>query len=133
LAILLVAMGAMMVLAVWLIERSLVFYRTPSQLRHDIAEGQLRPGEWFRLGGQVTSFVVNPEDSTQITLVVSDGSTHWTVHFHGLLPPMFRVGQGVVAEGSLNPAATHMQAEQLLTKHDEYYRPPQQAPSKSHF
>ena len=92
------------------------FFRTPGQLAADPP----REGERFRLGGLVEEgSVVRNGDSVSFT--VTDGSAEVTVSFTGLLPDLFREGQGVIATGRLEGGT--FTASEVLARHDESYMP----------
>ncbi len=111
----LVGAGAALVLTA--VEDSLVFFYTPADLaERDIAEDQL-----FRLGGLVEAGSVQQTGTTTL-FRVTDLTRTVSVSFTGVLPDLFREGQGVVAEGNLGPDGTFM-ASQVLAKHDETYMP----------
>lgn len=96
----------------------ITFFTTPS----DIAGKAPEPGQRIRLGGMVADgSVVKGADGT-VTFVVTDGGASLPVSFKGLLPDLFREGQGVVTEGSLDENG-HFQADTVLAKHDENYMP----------
>lgn len=111
----LVGAGAALVLTA--VEDSLVFFYTPA----DLAEREIAGGQLFRLGGLVEAGSVRQSGSTT-TFRVTDLTRTVPVSFTGVLPDLFREGQGVVAEGSLQPDGTFV-ASQILAKHDETYMP----------
>ncbi len=111
----LVGAGAALVLTA--VEDSLVFFYTPA----DLVEREIAGGQLFRLGGLVEAGSVRQSGSTT-TFRVTDLTRTVPVSFTGVLPDLFREGQGVVAEGSLQPDGTFM-ASQVLAKHDETYMP----------
>lgn len=92
------------------------FFRAPSQL----AEHPPRPGERFRLGGLVEEGSV-VRDGEAVRFVVTDGGASVPVSFSGLLPDLFREGQGVIATGSLD--GDTFAATEVLARHDESYMP----------
>ena len=98
------------------LEDSIVFFHAPSDIRE-----QAQPGEKVRMGGLVAegSFT-QAQDGTHI-FDVTDGVEAVEVSYKGLLPDLFREGQGVVVEGTLT--ATGFSASQVLAKHDENYMP----------
>lgn len=104
-------------------EDSLVFFRSPS----DLAESPMPAGRNFRLGGLVAEGSVVKE-GVEIRFVVTDLAEEVPVHFRGLVPDLFREGQGVVAEGQLNEQGVFV-ASNVLAKHDENYMPPEVAES----
>lgn len=96
---------------------SLVFFYTPSEL----SEKAVKPGQRVRLGGLVAEGSVE-KDGTTVRFLVTDLSAELPVVYVGILPDLFREGQGVVAEGSLLPDGS-LQATSVLAKHDENYMP----------
>jgi cytochrome c-type biogenesis protein CcmE len=97
---------------------SVVFFNSPS----DVAEKHIAPGTRIRLGGLVkTGSVVHSED-LKIRFDVTDGSHEIAVAYQGVLPDLFREGQGVVAEGALDGSGLFA-ADTILAKHDETYMP----------
>ncbi len=96
----------------------IVFFRTPAEL----AERPPAPGERLRLGGLVESGSV-VRNGDRVTFVVTDTAASLPVTYRGLLPDLFREGQGVVAEGSLGSDGVFL-ADTVLAKHDENYMPP---------
>ena len=95
----------------------IVFFYSPS----DIATRQVVPGQAIRLGGLVKdgSWVRNGDSNV---FVVTDGKSDLTANYTGILPDLFREGQGVVAEGSMTPDGKFV-ATNVLAKHDENYIP----------
>jgi cytochrome c-type biogenesis protein CcmE len=97
---------------------SIVFFNSPT----DVVEKNLKPGVRFRLGGLVkTGTVVRGEDLA-VRFALTDGNREITVAYKGILPDLFREGQGVVTEGTLDQAGTFT-ADAVLAKHDENYMP----------
>lgn len=100
---------------------SLVFFFTPSQLYIKIEEARFDPEREIRLGGLVkTGSIVAREDGS-IRFTVTDLTREIDVEYRGLLPTLFREGQGVVASGKITN--NHMVASEILAKHDENYMP----------
>jgi cytochrome c-type biogenesis protein CcmE len=118
LAILMTAVG----LVLFALQDSIVFFHTPS----DIAEKPVAPGQRFRLGGLVAAGSVKRGEGAKIDFVVTDTLKEIPVSYEGVLPDLFREGQGVVAEGKLTPDG-HFVADTVLAKHDETYMPPEVA------
>ena len=117
--LLLLLAGLVIALSLYALKQNINLFYTPTQL----AEQHLTPGRIFRLGGQVKKGTVKQnEQQYWVTFVVSDASHHVRVEYQGVLPDLFREGQSVVVEGSLDHAGI-MQAKQVLAKHDEQYRP----------
>ncbi len=118
LAILGLAVGLVLVA----LRDTLVFFHTPS----DVVEKQLAAGQRFRLGGLVGEGSVKKGADGEVSFVVTDSIKSLNVRYRGVLPDLFREGQGVVAEGKL-VAADLFQADSVLAKHDETYMPPEVA------
>jgi cytochrome c-type biogenesis protein CcmE len=94
-----------------------------------VAEGQVKPGQHFRLGGMVTEGSVKREPgSLEVRFRVTDFNHEIPVIFTGVLPDLFREGTGVVAHGQLRNDGTFV-ADEVLAKHDEKYMPPEVAKS----
>jgi len=118
LVVLSVAVG----LVLYAMRDSIVFFYSPS----DVAKLEVAPGQRFRLGGLVETGSVERGHGTTIRFAVTDGAKALPVTFTGVLPDLFREGQGVVAEGKLTPDGT-FDADTVLAKHDETYMPPEVA------
>ncbi len=100
-----------------------VFFMAPS----DVQAGEIEPGRQFRLGGLVVDkSVVKNADGLTVEFVITDMANEVPVRFKGLLPDLFREGQGVIAEGRLDDSGTFV-ANSVLAKHDENYMPPEVA------
>jgi len=116
--------GALVVLAIAVglvlnaLRDSIVFFSTPQM----VAEKQIPAGKRFRLGGLVEPGSLVRGDHLAVTFKISDGSNTLPVAYKGILPDLFREGQGVVAEGALDNAGV-FKADTVLAKHDETYMP----------
>lgn len=99
------------------VEDSLVFFYTPS----DLAERPAPPENLFRLGGLVEEGSVRADGATTY-FIVTDLNRTIQASYTGVLPDLFREGQGVVAEGTLGPDG-NFTASEVLAKHDETYMP----------
>ncbi|MGB3864450.1 MAG: cytochrome c maturation protein CcmE [Xanthobacteraceae bacterium] len=116
--------GALVVLAIAValvlngLRDSIVFFSTPQM----VAEKHIPPGRRFRLGGLVEPGSLERGDNLAVTFKIADGSTSLPVAYKGILPDLFREGQGVVAEGALDDAGV-FRADTVLAKHDETYMP----------
>ncbi len=97
---------------------TIVFFRSPSE----IAAERTAPGTRLRLGGLVKDGSVVKADNTHVRFVVTDGGADVAVNYVGLLPDLFREGQGVIAEGVMVPDGS-FRADSILAKHDENYMP----------
>jgi cytochrome c-type biogenesis protein CcmE len=100
---------------------NIVFFFSPSQL----AEKHVPADRRFRVGGLVENDSVHKEGS-EVRFRVTDLKGSVEVVYRGLLPDLFREGQGVIAEGSLGPDGI-FSAREVLAKHDEKYMPPEVA------
>jgi cytochrome c-type biogenesis protein CcmE len=97
---------------------NLVFFYSPSEL----AEKSVRPNQRVRIGGLVETQSLQRQDGRRVSFRVTDGKSDIPVTFDGMLPDLFREGQGVVAEGRLGPDGVFI-ASNVLAKHDEKYMP----------
>ena len=100
------------------LKESIVFFSSPT----DVVEKHIKPGTRIRVGGLVKQGSVWRGDSLAVRFEVTDGKRTIPVAYQGLLPDLFREGQGVVAEGTLDSAGT-FRADSVLAKHDETYMP----------
>ena len=107
------------------VEDSLIFFYTPS----DLAARPAAPDNRFRLGGLVEKGSVRSKGKTTF-FNVTDMNRTISVIYTGVLPDLFREGQGVVAEGTLDPDG-RFTASQILAKHDETYMPKEVADALS--
>ena len=113
--------------ATWLalnaFNQNLMFFFSPSE----VASGKAPTAHPFRIGGLVaTDSVKRKPDGLTTSFVVTDNAKSVTVEYTGILPDLFREGQGIVAMGQLNPNGTFI-ASEVLAKHDENYMPPEVA------
>ncbi len=97
---------------------AIVFFNSPS----DIKEKHVAAGTRVRIGGLVKDGSVQRGDNMRIRFEVTDGKNDVPVTFQGIVPDLFREGQGVVAEGKIEPGGT-LDADTVLAKHDERYMP----------
>ncbi len=105
-------------------EESIVFFQSPS----DVASKALEPGKRFRLGGLVAEGSLRRGEGTTVRFEVTDNAKSVAVSYTGILPDLFREGQGVVSEGALDGSGIFI-ADTVLAKHDETYMPPEVAAS----
>lgn len=102
---------------------NLLYFYSPTQ----IAAGEAPEGKKFRLGGLVSTGSVKREPGQlEVRFEVSDMKERLDVSYTGVLPDLFREGQGVIAYGVLMPDGT-FRADEVLAKHDENYMPPEVA------
>ncbi len=100
------------------LEDTIVFFYGPTE----VVEKKIVPGTRFRLGGLVKEGSVKRGESKTIRFAVTDLNTSLPVVYVGILPDLFREGQGVVTEGRLNQQGV-FEADSVLAKHDENYMP----------
>ena len=97
---------------------SIVFFSTPAA----VAEKHIPAGKRFRLGGLVQPGSLVRGDNLAVKFQIGDGSATLPVSYQGILPDLFREGQGVIAEGALDSSGV-FRADTVLAKHDETYMP----------
>ena len=114
----LVVLGIAAALVLNALRDSIVFFSTPMM----VSEKHILPGQRFRLGGLVQTGSLVRGDNLAVKFNVADGSATLPVAYTGILPDLFREGQGVVAEGALDNSGV-FQADTVLAKHDETYMP----------
>ncbi|HEX8665741.1 MAG TPA: cytochrome c maturation protein CcmE [Beijerinckiaceae bacterium] len=114
LGVLAVALG----LVLYAMRDSIVFFHAPA----DVEAKGVQPGTRFRLGGLVKEGSIRRGENQQVSFEVVDAKSAIPVRYQGLLPDLFREGQGVVAEGVLEASGT-FRADTVLARHDETYMP----------
>ena len=119
-AALLLAGGVGAWLVVGALRDNVLYFYSPS----DVAVKHVEPGVAFRVGGLVEKASVRHGAGADVHFVVTDGARAVPVDFEGVLPALFREGQGVVATGALDARGT-FNATEVLAKHDEKYMPPE--------
>jgi cytochrome c-type biogenesis protein CcmE len=117
--------GAAAAFALTAFKDNLLYFYTPS----DVSAGKAPIDRTFRIGGMVPegSFKREP-GSMEARFVLTDFHNDVTVSYTGVLPDLFREGQGVIARGRMGPSGLFV-AEEVLAKHDENYMPPAVAES----
>ena len=105
-------------LVLYAMRDGIVFFYTPAA----VAEKGIKPGTRFRLGGLVKEGSVSRATGQEIAFDIMDAQQSLRVQYTGLLPDLFREGQGVVAEGTLDASGV-FKADTVLAKHDETYMP----------
>lgn len=111
-------------LVLYALSGSITLFHSPT----DVMEKNLQPGQRFRLGGLVEAGSVRRGETMQVRFSVTDGRTSIPVSYRGVLPDLFREGQGVVTEGVLEPGG-QFRADSVLARHDETYMPKEVADS----
>jgi len=117
----LAVIGVAVGLVLFAFQDNLVFFHTPT----DVVEKDLAVNKRFRLGGLVEEGSVE-RDGLTTRFRITDTARTVQVVYKGMLPDLFREGQGVVSQGSLNQNRTFV-ATEVLAKHDENYMPPEVA------
>ena len=111
------------VLALTAFEENLLYFYSPT----DVKAGKAPDSHAFRVGGLVVDgSVMREPDSLKVQFDVTDNEETMTVEYTGILPDLFREGQGIVAMGSMNDSGMFV-ADEVLAKHDENYMPPEVA------
>ncbi len=118
----LAVLGLALGLVLFALKDTITYFKTPS----DIAASPVEPGQRFRLGGLVANGRVKRGQGLDVEFKVTDTLKSVTVSYRGVLPDLFREGQGVVTEGRLG-ADGRFVADSVLAKHDETYMPPEVA------
>jgi len=103
--------------------QNLMFFFTPS----DVQTGKAPQDRLFRMGGMVVNgSVKRSTTNVDVAFDLTDNEKSVTVKYSGILPDLFREGQGIITKGKLN-AKGEFVAEEVLAKHDENYMPPEVA------
>jgi len=118
----LLVIGVAVGLVLFALSGTITYFKTPS----DLADNPVQVGQRFRLGGLVASGSVKRGQSLDVEFEVTDTIKAVPVVYRGVLPDLFREGQGVVAEGRLDESG-RFRADTVLAKHDETYMPPEVA------
>jgi cytochrome c-type biogenesis protein CcmE len=117
----LVAVGAVVAgVIVYGLGQNTMYFRSPT----DVAGNMVHPGVAFRIGGLVEKGSLHHGEGAQVRFRVTDGRSTVPADFNGVLPALFREGQGVIATGSMDSSGTFV-ATEVLAKHDEKYMPPE--------
>jgi cytochrome c-type biogenesis protein CcmE len=120
-AVALVVAGAgATVLIIGALKDNVLYFYSPS----DVATKHVAAGVAFRIGGLVEKHSLHHGAGAEVRFTVTDGRSQIPVSYDGVLPALFREGQGVVALGALNETGV-FDASQVLAKHDERYMPPE--------
>ncbi len=105
------------------LNQNIMFFFTPTE----VAEGKAPQGRLFRMGGMVvTGSVRRPGEGLTVQFDLTDNESKVTVMYTGILPDLFREGQGIIANGQLDKDGAFI-AQEVLAKHDENYMPPEVA------
>tara|TARA_B110000211_G_C13905382_1_gene475917 strand:+ start:198 stop:641 length:444 start_codon:yes stop_codon:yes gene_type:complete len=110
-------------LALKSLNENIMFFFSPSE----VVEGKAPQDRLFRMGGMVVDGSVSrPGEGLTVMFDLTDNAGSVTVEYTGILPDLFREGQGIVANGKLNSNGAFV-AQEVLAKHDENYMPPEVA------
>ncbi len=103
------------------LDENIMFFFTPSE----VAKGKAPRDRLFRIGGMVVNGSVSrPGNGLTVQFDLTDNTSNITVRYTGILPDLFREGQGIIANGKLGEDGAFV-AQQVLAKHDENYMPPE--------
>ncbi len=120
-AVILVGVGIATTFAMKAFQKNLLYYYSPSQIK----AGEAPDNRSFRVGGLVENGSLKREPgSLEVHFTLTDYAQQMVVSYTGVLPDLFREGQGVIARGKLEPDGS-FKAEEVLAKHDENYMPPE--------
>jgi len=123
LVVILAGVAVASAITIYSLRQNMLFFVSPS----DIEVQELPLGREFRLGGLVeVGSVTRAPDGLAVQFSVTDGVDSVTVSYDGILPDLFREGQGVIARGQLESSELFV-AREVLAKHDENYMPPEVA------
>ncbi|GIC78024.1 cytochrome c maturation protein CcmE [Moritella sp. F3] len=128
--VIIIGLGSMTGLVLYALKQNIDLFYTPSQLVEGLGEDKIKPevGQRLRIGGLVMPGTVKRNmDDLKVSFVLSDDQGGLvTLEYEGILPDLFREGQGIVAQGVLK-SANVIAASEVLAKHDEEYMPPEVA------
>lgn len=132
---LIIGAGATIGLMLYALNQNMDLFYTPTELVHGKPDGtKPEVGQRLRIGGMVVvGSVKRDQGSLKVRFQLHDVGPNVTVEYEGILPDLFREGQGIVAQGVLKDATT-VEAFEVLAKHDENYMPPEiaEAMKKTH-
>lgn len=117
--------GFAVILVLFALQDQIVYFHSPT----DVVEKQVGPGDRIRLGGLVVENSVVRGQGTEVAFAVTDTANTVQITYTGILPDLFREGQGVVVEGAFQTGDRLFVADTVLAKHDENYMPKEVADS----
>lgn len=121
-SVLVAGVGGAATLATMAMGENMLYFYSPTQL----SQGAAQPGQAVRVGGLVVSGSLQRGDGLEVRFDLTDNAQSVTVRYTGILPDLFREGQGIVARGSM-AGDGRFEAVEVLAKHDEKYMPPEVA------
>ncbi len=107
---------------------NIVFFYSPSELKNEEIVRKIN-GRKIRVGGLVKENSMEKTDASNFEFLITDLENDLKIYYNGILPDLFRQGQGVVASGEFNVEKNEFYSKELLIKHDEKYMPPEVAKS----
>ena len=121
--VLIIGTGLAVALILKAMNENVMFFFSPTQVK----AGEAPKNRPFRIGGMVvTGSVKRSSDSVKVVFDLADNENSVPIEYSGILPDLFREGQGIIANGRLNEEG-HVVADEVLAKHDENYMPPEVA------
>ncbi len=121
--LMLTGVGIGVYFALQALNQNIMFFFTPTE----VIEGKAPQNKLFRMGGMVVNGSVSrPGDGLTVQFDLTDNEKQVTVRYAGILPDLFREGQGIIANGQLDDRGDFI-AQEVLAKHDEEYMPPELA------
>lgn len=129
-----IGLGITTGLILYALSQNMDLFYTPTELVNGKDGKKPEVGQRLRIGGMVEMGSVKRDpDSLKVSFLLRDTGPAVTITYDGILPDLFREGQGIVAQGVLKDATT-VEAFEVLAKHDEEYMPPEvaEAMNKSH-
>ncbi len=122
LVFLFIAVAGIVLIILGILRENIVFFMTPGEYVTQRFEHRLKPQQFIRLGGKVLINSIQKQGQ-HLSFKLADEKEAITILYQGPIPDLFREGQGVVVEGTFNPAQSEFKATKLFAKHDENYIP----------
>ena len=111
-------------LILWALRDNIVFFYSPTEIYEKVRSGEINEQSFLRLGGMVKESSVLRSTDGSIVFTITDFRSDIRVYYLGIVPDLFREGQGVIAEGRIKENFL-FNASSILAKHDENYMPPE--------
>lgn len=116
--------AASIYLILWALRDNIVFFYSPTEVYQKVRSGEINNQSFLRLGGMVKESSVLRSTDGSIVFTITDFRSDIKVYYLGIVPDLFREGQGVIAEGRIKENFL-FNASSILAKHDENYMPPE--------
>lgn len=116
--------AASIYLILWALRDNIVFFYSPTEVYQKVRSGEINNQSFLRLGGMVKESSVLRSTDGSIVFTITDFRSDIRVYYLGIVPDLFREGQGVIAEGRIKENFL-FNASSILAKHDENYMPPE--------